>query len=54
MNKFLLIISITILLITSCIKNNITEPEPEPGRRDYAWTIDTLNISAPAYFIWGS
>jgi hypothetical protein len=40
--------------LVSC-NNNPTEPEPQPGRRDYVWTVDTLNM--PMNFIgavWGS
>jgi hypothetical protein len=41
-----------IVLIGSC-KDDITKPEP--GRRDYEWTIDTLNYPYNAMLkIWGS
>jgi len=42
-----------LLTITSC-KESITEPEPQPGRRDYIWTVDTLDIFYLSNKIWGS
>ncbi len=47
----------TIYLLTILIScnNGPTESEPQPGRRDYVWTVDTLNM--PMNFIgavWGS
>ena len=54
MIKIIIITFTAFLFLVNCSGNNITNPEPEPGRRDYVWTIDTLDISAPAYFIWGS
>jgi hypothetical protein len=42
-------------ILTTC--NSIpTEPEPLPGRRDYVWTIDTINPGNEALYlgrIWG-
>ncbi len=51
---FLIVLfSLSFLFLLNC-SESITEPGPEPGRRDYIWTVDTLNISAPSYRIWGS
>lgn len=49
----------TIFLFTiliSCNSNPI-EPEPQPGRRDYVWTVDTINPGNESLYlvkIWGS
>lgn len=40
--KLLIVASIIVLIITTC--KNPAEPEPEPGRRDYIWAIDTINV----------
>ena len=45
---------ITTLTFSYCIRENTLEPELNPGRRDYVWTVDTLDIYSPAYKIWGS
>jgi hypothetical protein len=48
--SFLVFISVVII---SC--NQTTEPEPQPGRRDYVWRIDTLQM--PVNFlgsVWGA
>ncbi|MGK9369161.1 hypothetical protein ACSSWA_09670 [Melioribacter sp. Ez-97] len=43
---------VVILLVNSC-GEGITEPEP--GRRDYVWEVDTLNYPyAPMIRIWGT
>ncbi len=54
------IIAITALNFLSC-KDKIVNPNDdeniEPGRRDYTWTIDSLETIAPYnsyYYIWGS
>jgi hypothetical protein len=55
--KFLTVIffvSTTLLLLNKC---DSTEPvdDLKPGRRDYIWTVDTLNYPfATLYRIWGS
>ena len=52
---FSLIFLVTAVLITLSCKDSITNPEPEPGRRDYVWKVDTLK--APMnYFVgmWGA
>ena len=44
----LLILFLSLNLNLSCEKG--TEPEQlKPGRRDYTWTVDTLNINLPNY-----
>ncbi|MBM4172720.1 MAG: hypothetical protein FJ214_12685, partial [Ignavibacteria bacterium] len=52
--SFLRFIVISVLIITnSC--NSPTEPEPLPGRRDYVWKVDTLQIPFTSLIrIWGS
>ncbi len=43
-------------LLISC-NNNPIEPEPQPGRRDYVWTVDTINPGNESLYlvrIWGS
>ena len=52
--KTITIILLSFICFISCIKDNITEPEPEPGRRDYVWTIDRIDSFNPVYRIWGS
>ncbi len=45
-----------LIIIFSCNSNPI-EPEPQPGRRDYVWTVDTINPGYDyAYLrrIWGN
>lgn len=42
--KILLAITVVVLIITSSCSNGPTEPVPQPGRRDYVWTADTLKI----------
>lgn len=37
----LLVTALAFLVINSCTES-ITNPEPEPGRRDYVWKVDTL------------
>jgi len=52
----LLILLFTALFVTfpSC-DNGPTEPEIEPGRRDYTWEVDTLDIPFTYFWrIWGS
>ncbi len=47
--KILLVITVVVLIIiaNSC-NSNPTEPEPQPGRRDYTWTADTIK----AYYVY--
>jgi hypothetical protein len=54
-NNLLLLPLLTILLNLSCNKSPTEyNDNVEPGRRDYIWTIDTLEIYSPALKIWGS
>lgn len=54
-NNLLIIISSLLLLNFGC-KKTLTGPAQDiPGRRDYAWTVDTLNYPYNTiYRIWGS
>ena len=52
--KLTVILSI-VTIINSC--NHSTEPEPQPGRRDYTWTVDTINPGKESLYmlrIWGA
>lgn len=52
--KVFLLLCLPILMQLSC---NTTEPTDDlkPGRRDYIWTVDTLEgINNPRYRMWGS
>ncbi len=53
---FVVIVSITVLALSSCNSNPVDSP-PQPGRRDYTWTIDELNPGNETLYlmrIWGS
>ena len=54
--KIFLIIAASILIIfTACSENGIGPKPIEPGRRDYVWTVDTIQIfSNYIHSIWGS
>lgn len=56
--QFLFIVLVTIVLFNLGCKKSLTEPVPDntqPGRRDYAWTVDTIKIPFTfLYRIWGS
>jgi hypothetical protein len=52
MKKYLVSLVLFVLLV-SCNKTNITEPEP--GRRDYVWAVDTLHSPFNTFYgIWGA
>ncbi len=57
-HKIFLIIAVIALIITNSCKDNGTGPETlEPGRRDYVWTVDTINPGQESLYlgrIWGS
>ena len=57
MMKTLLAFSITVislLILNSCDTNEALD-DLTPGRRDYTWTVDTLNgINNPRYRMWGN
>lgn len=40
--KILLAVVLAIIIITNSCNSSPIEPEPQPGRRDYVWTVDTL------------
>lgn len=53
--KLLLILFITALMLYSCNDNSVNPDNLQPGRRDYVWTVDTLNYPYnPMYRMWGS
>ncbi len=42
-------------ILGSCNSNPIVPPEDKPGRRDYTWTVDTLNMPMNwVTSVWGS
>ncbi|MDF1611679.1 hypothetical protein [Stygiobacter electus] len=52
-----LILTSLLIVLTSLSCKHSTEPEPQPGRRDYTWTVDTINPGKESlylYRIWGS
>lgn len=52
---FFLIFLLPAVLITLSCKDSITNPEPQPGRRDYVWTVDTIKIPfSTLNKLWGS
>lgn len=52
---FSLTLFVTAILITLSCKDSITNPEPQPGSRDYVWTVDTLKSPFNVLFgLWGS
>lgn len=53
--KKLIIINFTIaIIVLNTCNDNPVAPEDKPGRRDYTWIVDTLDIFYPSYKIWGS
>jgi len=55
MNKKILLLSATVLLvINSCNNSPVAPPEDQPGRRDYTWTVDTVNYPNSINRLWGS
>ncbi len=54
LGSFVIIIG---LFIANSCGENPTEPEPQPGRRDYVWTVDTINPGNESLYlvrIWGT
>lgn len=49
----ILLLLATFFFLKAC-DDGPTDPEVEPGRRDYTWEVDTLDSDAPIYRIWGS
>ncbi|MDO8548583.1 MAG: hypothetical protein Q7S39_00325, partial [Ignavibacteria bacterium] len=53
--NYLGVLPLGIALIISCNNNPFKPPDDPPGRRDYTWTVDTLNIPFTNLTrIWGS
>jgi hypothetical protein len=53
--KLILIILILLIFVNINSCNGVTEPEIQPGRRDYVWKVDTLNYPyATLIRLWGS
>lgn len=48
------ILFLTITLAQSCDTTEPPDDDLKPGRRDYTWEVDTLDIYAPISKIWGS
>jgi hypothetical protein len=55
--KKLIFLSCFLFALNTCSENPVTDDTPQPGRRDYTWTIDTLNVpegrSIPSW-MWGT
>ena len=57
MNKILFLIAVAaLILISNCSDNPVNgDDNIAPGRRDYVWTVDTLDgLISPRFRIWGS
>ena len=55
MKTIILGIALLIITITSCDSPTEIIDNTQPGRRDYVWTVDTLNIPGTTYYrMWGS
>lgn len=53
--KYFIPLFLFILITLTCNNNPVTPEEIKPGRRDYVWTVDTLNnLFNPRYRMWGS
>lgn len=55
MKKIILLLMLLILILNSCGENGV-EPVPQPGRRDYVWSVDSLDPGSESLFlvrIWG-
>jgi len=52
----LLVIFISLLFsfAFNCNNNSVAPPEDQPGRRDYTWTVDTVNYPNSINRLWGS
>jgi hypothetical protein len=52
---FLAIILLMIISFNACDENPINGDNVKPGRRDYTWTVDTLDgLNSPRFRMWGS
>ncbi len=57
MKTKILILSTFLIILNTCKESITNPPEPEPGRRDYVWTVDTINPGQESLYlvrIWGS
>ena len=53
--NYLLLTTLTSIIISSCSSPSEPAYIPEPGRRDYVWTVDTLlGLNSPRGRMWGS
>jgi hypothetical protein len=52
---FLLAVFAVTLVLGTCSENPVSNDDLKPGRRDYVWTVDTLNTPFNIYYrMWGS
>src|SRR5690554_234536 len=50
-----LFVGMFLITAFSCDNSIVDPPEDQPGRRDYVWTVDTINYPGKTlYRIWGS
>lgn len=57
MKKIILLLGTTIIIaLSTCSDNPVNNDDNvRPGRRDYTWTVDTLDgLNSPRYRMWGS
>jgi hypothetical protein len=46
---------LTLISFNTCDDNPVNVDDVKPGRRDYTWTVDTLDgLNSPRYRMWGS
>jgi hypothetical protein len=52
---FFTFISLMMLSFNTCDDNPVNGDDTKPGRRDYTWTVDTLDgVNSPRFRLWGS
>ncbi len=53
--KKLIFLSCFLFALNTCSENPVTDDTPKPGRRDYLWTVDTLDTPNNSFGkLWGS
>lgn len=52
---FFTLLSFSLLALSTCSDNPLVDDNIPPGRRDYVWTVDTLDgLNSPRFRMWGS
>lgn len=53
--RIIIILPAIILILNTCNNNPVTPDNTKPGRRDYEWTVDTLDVlNNPYYRMWAN